>query len=910
MPPRNLSSEGILTTGIAFETEEHIEFIGVAISKQKDGEMKVIGAKAKGTEGLFELNSDNTANRVREITLKKRQNGEIIVEFARQLKGENERRLLSGCRTFHFPIKWAWIPSGSSSFSLSAKPREICELAENCFFDVQELKKKIKHREAFPPVDIAHSVDVSGKGDPCSFKNENYEVRWAYDSNTANVNFVMKQKAKSGKWWSAVGIGDNMSDMDIGVVFLDGGEPNEMGDYYSNSYGMPEKDAIQDWELNKSESEWDEQSVELHFSRQLITKDTEKDHSLDGCVLFQFAANGGTYGDGYQIHKHENWPDLYKACDLKKHCIKPNDIVDKPEISHSDDGTNERRFNNASEEQQQLLANAAKPNSLLTKNLTISQKIVENEHSKMNETKSAHEKEQKETTQKTQTEAELKPMKKREEFGTANANAETNNAFGGNITLVGEVYTAIESGKNDSINQRSVGPSGGGSGGESPFSLNAFLGNQTDGSNIAPVGVALTESGQNDTKVKETQFGIDQLIDDGKESGNGTLAANGTTTANSTLTKETITAANQIPLNGIVNAMSDNSISADNNSTTNPPTSIPPSDGQSETEEQKPFSPTKSADLQNNSTTHAFESISNEMNSTDFTIKNEAEKNRTTQIEEIASGNTTQNSTETTIEVEEGIPTAPTVTEANTTATTKTTEQSLDDQTSNGTSSPSTVTGATSSSTVTERQQTTNGNDTTTAEKANTERTAETTETETTPIHNSSLNVPIDEQQKNFTTIANKHGPLNVAEETTETTRISSPSTTFAAINTTESGKTKGLIMEKGQQNETKIVVPSANKEREKGEKAQTIKLPVAKSKCETLRPDLPICKSYMDNYLGRVREWADKHDERMEQQLGKACKLLASVPHVPTLCCQIFEENCNGLTKCDTAAVLFTCTL
>lgn len=70
---------------------------------------------------------------------------------------------------------------------------------------------EIKHREAFSPVDIAHSVDVSGKGDPCSFINENYEVRWAYDSNTANVNFVMKQKAKSGKWWSAVGIGDNMS---------------------------------------------------------------------------------------------------------------------------------------------------------------------------------------------------------------------------------------------------------------------------------------------------------------------------------------------------------------------------------------------------------------------------------------------------------------------------------------------------------------------------------------------------------------------------------------------------------------------------------------------------------------------------------------------------------------------------
>ena len=59
-----------------------------------------------------------------------------------------------------------------------------------------------------------------------------------------------------------------------------------------------------------------------------------KDRSMDGCVLFQFAANGGSYGQNFQIHKHDGWPDLYKACDLRKHCKK-----EKPEIANSEDET-------------------------------------------------------------------------------------------------------------------------------------------------------------------------------------------------------------------------------------------------------------------------------------------------------------------------------------------------------------------------------------------------------------------------------------------------------------------------------------------------------------------------------------------------------------------------------------------
>lgn len=37
-------------------------------------------------------------------------------------------------------------------------------------------------------------------------------------------------------------------------------------------------------------------------------------------MLFQFGVNLGRYGDEFQMHKHDGWPDLYKACNLRESC--------------------------------------------------------------------------------------------------------------------------------------------------------------------------------------------------------------------------------------------------------------------------------------------------------------------------------------------------------------------------------------------------------------------------------------------------------------------------------------------------------------------------------------------------------------------------------------------------------------
>ena len=66
--------------------------------------------------------------------------------------------------------------------------------------------------------EVAQSVDISGKGDPCSFTGNGYALQWSYERGTDTVEFVMRQKPKAGQWWSAVGIGDNMSVGDVNWV--------------------------------------------------------------------------------------------------------------------------------------------------------------------------------------------------------------------------------------------------------------------------------------------------------------------------------------------------------------------------------------------------------------------------------------------------------------------------------------------------------------------------------------------------------------------------------------------------------------------------------------------------------------------------------------------------------------------
>uniref|UniRef100_A0AC35FBP2 DOMON domain-containing protein n=1 Tax=Panagrolaimus sp. PS1159 TaxID=55785 RepID=A0AC35FBP2_9BILA len=325
-------------------------------------------------------------------------NKTVTAKFARALKSPDDKfdQSLDGCQIFNFAINGGSISrSGIVPDFDEIAEKQICDIDKNCVVDIrQHLKpstsespenidtkaifsdKNVKNRNDdttvvedglasmvmywvlySPSLDIstsvvqtnknnkkitkpefAESVDISGTGDPCSFAGNGYNVNWTYNTETEMVEFSMKHPIRMGKWWSAVGIGDTMADMDIAIMFISSGRPKRIRDYLSKSYGVPDEDKQQDWILSRHRTKSVDEMIELGFSRKLETTDTEKDRSLDGCVLFQFAANAGHYGSGFAVRKHEEWPDLYKACDIKKHCTK-NESASKEEeeISESND---------------------------------------------------------------------------------------------------------------------------------------------------------------------------------------------------------------------------------------------------------------------------------------------------------------------------------------------------------------------------------------------------------------------------------------------------------------------------------------------------------------------------------------------------------------------------------------------
>ncbi|KAI6178550.1 DOMON domain and Cellobiose dehydrogenase, cytochrome domain-containing protein [Aphelenchoides besseyi] len=302
-------------TGVGFNgSRKAIDFVGILVRK---GQVAVADAYINSSGVLY----TDIVNNVK--TIGHEYNGQhLLVKFARPLESPDtiNDQPLSGCVTFLMPRAPGNVESHGIQPRLDDFNRfKVCDLAKHCAIDMSEEKQKKKPKEQ---VKFSKSVDYSGTGDPCSFGNEHYVVNWTYTKPTDSVHFTMKFPLKSGRWWSAVGIGDTMADMDIGIVFVEDGNAKKIGDYLSTSYGVPDQDEHEDWKLEGSTQKNGE--VELRFSRAVETKDKEKDRTLDGCVLLQFAANGGRFGEEYSIQKHDDWPDLYKACNIRENCVELN----------------------------------------------------------------------------------------------------------------------------------------------------------------------------------------------------------------------------------------------------------------------------------------------------------------------------------------------------------------------------------------------------------------------------------------------------------------------------------------------------------------------------------------------------------------------------------------------------------
>ncbi|CAD5209541.1 unnamed protein product [Bursaphelenchus xylophilus] len=300
---------------------------------------------------------------------------QLVAKFARPILSDDVKndQQLDECTSFLLPQKPGLIPPTGIKPNLNEFNKvEICDIQEHCSISIDTKQPKAFKADAKEDVRFAKSVDISGAGDPCGFTGHDYTANWTYDKTDDKIHFVYRFPSKEGKYWSAIGIGDNMSDMDIAVMFLENGDVKKMGDYFSSGYGVPDEDSNQDWSLDSSKKV--DSEVEIHFSRKVVTDDSEKDRPMDDCVLFQFGINSGHYGDGYKIRKHDGWPDLYKACNLRDNCAaiqiekRKNKNKQHKEKNDEESETSTPVVDESNDQQETVLENDQKPKKGKNKN--------------------------------------------------------------------------------------------------------------------------------------------------------------------------------------------------------------------------------------------------------------------------------------------------------------------------------------------------------------------------------------------------------------------------------------------------------------------------------------------------------------------------------------------------------------
>ncbi|CAK5013558.1 unnamed protein product [Meloidogyne enterolobii] len=957
-----------MLTGIAFGDKDQLDFIGISsINDQLDlvsghGEWQLRqedvghtffdGENKKNRPPLIRMrgplhviinntggenghNNQSGALPIRAISLKKQPtDGSVIAEFARLLAGDGEQLKtdLSKCTNFFLITRWisyntsdenegnsgnnGELPSILTTSSVSVR-RTVCALVDECTLDTNQIieqqlnEKKMKD---LPPAasspELAQSVDVSGKGDPCRFTGPTYSIEWWIEVNEKEeeiVNFLMKQKARKGRWWSAIGIGDNMSDMDIGTIFLENGEPKAMIDYFSNSYNLPVKDTKQDWKLNKKLSKWpkklfvednnseDEQIVELYFSRKITTED-ENDRSMDDCVLFQFGANLGIYGPpGFRLHKHQDWPDLYKACKLKNHCMRHkrqngrndrNNFVNIPTLSHSIDENQTNNSINVTDKAIELLMKSLGPKIVQTvsesdKNETENTKVKTKLIQKTGQKEEINEEDNNEIIKG---KATIIPL-------LINSKQQSNNGM--QISEGNDVGNEKKNeNKQNENNKTSIIISKRLS--TSPFSLSAFLGGGEQ--QQQPLQQQLNLNNETVNNLGEngnssTASVIRQSGEGGVSAENGGLPLEGATNV-------TLPSPPRFGISQMLQEENEISNSSSSSSTTT-------------------LSTTNNLNETNLSTTISQENISNTSNEIQTTIiptnisNNEAESPTT-----ISTTQTTNNTDEhpqttiviTTSEQQTNISSTNIITPTELSGNSLFPENETNNLNSSSQQQNSeTFTSTTILPTTVEIQQSTSLNN----------KIEETLENSTTAIlTNSPTTLTVNLESTNTTTLINNEtstGESNIstnttAEITTQPTTIIStektnkPTNVYLTTKTTtekhqmETSNTKNISTNSPETTKTTLNktnfsnLPGSNEQPEE----RGIKLPIATSKCDALRPDLPICRSYMDTYIERVKDWSERHGEPLERQFPKACRLLNSVPHVPTLCCQLFNDRCN----------------
>uniref|UniRef100_A0A914WQZ3 DOMON domain-containing protein n=1 Tax=Plectus sambesii TaxID=2011161 RepID=A0A914WQZ3_9BILA len=292
-------------TGVGFgESMADMDFIGVFV---RNGQ---IGVADTNTNGHAQPAPDEISN-VQVLSFEF--NGGIVsASFARPVVSPDLKdKSLENCQTFQFPVSGGPIQGmGLMKHLETPKSQQVCSIVTKCV------------GTAISGGAVTADGATTGGGDSCSFSSGNYAVSWTFDPATNNINFQLSTLVEGPKFWTGVGIGKDMANLDIMLALVDENVVTGISDMKADRQGEPQNDMQQDTIYNNDGSVVDGR-VLLSFSRPLTTADLAGDLSIDGdgCTTFQFPVSGGAFIGQGRIRKHATTPVSKEVCSIKTLCL-------------------------------------------------------------------------------------------------------------------------------------------------------------------------------------------------------------------------------------------------------------------------------------------------------------------------------------------------------------------------------------------------------------------------------------------------------------------------------------------------------------------------------------------------------------------------------------------------------------
>ncbi|CAB3407468.1 unnamed protein product [Caenorhabditis bovis] len=291
MVARNSKSASFYTP-VAFGDETPNDVVTVYV---RNGQIGLIDGHLDSEEGTIEAD-EKTNVQALGFDL---QNGVLTAQFARPVETSDEDdAYLGNCITMFLPVEsHEIVPSQPLIMPTNLNKIRICDIVVTCT-DKKHSDVLVKRQQ--------EAICASG---PESQKNR---ITWTVDGD--NVVFDVNQNAKKGRWWTAIGVGSSMENLNLIGLFAENGRLKHEGIYRTEGKMQPEPFEIENVALERRSAnvKGGRAQFEIAVSKRFFTEAADE----SGCFTLQIAILAGNYKPKFLIGKHKQTPTAIEICNL------------------------------------------------------------------------------------------------------------------------------------------------------------------------------------------------------------------------------------------------------------------------------------------------------------------------------------------------------------------------------------------------------------------------------------------------------------------------------------------------------------------------------------------------------------------------------------------------------------------